>query len=433
MLRNACIPLLIAALLLAAAPAQAQNESRGNSGSSYSKVGLGVPVDPSNSSAFGMGLFGVSFIEPQVPSMANPAQWGLTQYGIASGGFDLRTTHASDGADNTSNTLLSASDFQFQMPLWQGTWGASLSFYPSTRSTYRIVRDGRRFVGSGATADTLSYTSESSGSGGINNLELGFGWSPNGKLAVGYAAKLVFASLDNQYVTAFDSDEYRAVDYTLQTSGSAMGHRFGAYLQLPGLFAAEDQLSLGATVDLPVTIEANRNEEDSELLEGSLRRETRAVGEGEISLPMTLTGGITYRVNPLTAFTVEGLYQNWGDARYTYNPDDQAMYSNRMKVGAGLRYHPFATGSTKFLSLFKYRFGASYDTGHLTINGTDISTLMFSGGIGISSSRSGSTIDLGFYYGLRGSQTQNLVKEDIWGLRISLNLAELMFTRSRLE
>lgn len=433
MVRKAYIPLLIFAILLVSLPAQAQNNRHGSSGSTYSKIGLGAPVDPANSTAYSMGLIGVSFIEPQVPSLGNPAQWGFTEYGIASGGFDVRTTNAIDQTGRSSNTLLSTTNFQLQLPLWQRTWGASLSFYPSTRSSYHIMRDGQQIVGSGQAADTLDYTSESSGSGGINNIELGLGWSPTDNLAVGYAAKLVFASIDSRYLTTFGSEGYRPVDYTLQTSGSTIGHRFGTYLRFPDLLASGDQLSMGVSVDLPVTIQADRDAEDSELRDGTLDRSSPGIGEGEISLPMTLTGGLTYRVNALTAFTVEGLFQNWDGAAFSYNSGDEAMFSNRIKVGAGLRYHPFATGSTKFFSLFKYRLGASYDTGHLTINDTDISTLRFSGGIGISSTRSGSTIDLSFYYGLRGSQSQNLVKEDIWGLRLSLNLAELMFTRQRLE
>ncbi|MDZ7772795.1 MAG: type IX secretion system membrane protein PorP/SprF [Balneolaceae bacterium] len=433
MLREAYIPILIFAFLIMVQPAMAQNDSEGSSGSVYSKIGLGAPVDPANSSAYGMGLFGVSYIEPQVPSLGNPAHWGLTQYGIASGGFELRTTHASDGNDQTSNTRLSATDFQLQVPLWQGTWGASLSFYPSTQSMYRMVRDGQRVIGTGASADTVGYTTDSSGSGGINNIELGFGWSPNQNLAVGYAAKLVVASIDNQFLTTFDDEGYQTVDFTLQTSGTAISHRFGLYLQFPGLLGDDDLLSLGATADLPATINATRNEEDNELQEGSFLRGSSAVGEAEISTPLSLSGGITYRVNLLTSFTVEGMYQNWGDATYAYNAGDEAMYSNRVKVGAGLRYHPFANGTTNVLSIFKYRLGVSYDTGHLSINGKDITTLKFSGGIGIPSSRTGSTIDLGMYYGFRGSQSQNLVKENVWGLRLTLNLAELMFTRSRLQ
>lgn len=58
---------------------------------------------------------------------------------------------------------------------------------------------------------------------------------------------------------------------------------------------------------------------------------------------------------------------------------------------------------------------------------------MFSFGLGILSPKSNSSVDISFEYGIRGTKAQDLVKEDIWGLRLSLNLAEIMFFRPKLK
>jgi hypothetical protein len=102
-------------------------------------------------------------------------------------------------------------------------------------------------------------------------------------------------------------------------------------------------------------------------------------------------------------------------------------------MGLGVQYFPYVTGSNKFLSSFKYRAGASYDTGHLDIDGQRINTLKFAFGIGIRSPRSNSSIDLSFEYGIRGTETSSLAQENIWGVRLTLNLAELMFFRPKLQ
>jgi len=98
-----------------------------------------------------------------------------------------------------------------------------------------------------------------------------------------------------------------------------------------------------------------------------------------------------------------------------------------------MKFYPFASGSDKFLSQFKYSVGATYDTGHLEVNGEDINTLMFSAGLGLLSPNSNSSIDISLEYGFRGTNSQNLVKEDIWGVNVSLNLAELFFFRPKLQ
>ncbi len=425
---------ILLGLLLPAAAAVGQDDSMGSEGTIYSEIGVGMPADLSTSTAEGLGVFGVSFIEPQVPSLSNPAQWGFTDYGIASGGFGIRNTRASDRSAQSSSMLLSATDFQIQLPLLRQELGISAAFYPSSRSTYRFSRSGTRIAGSGADADTLQYELARSGSGGINNIELGLGWRINDYVSVGYAPKLVFASVRDRYSTTFDSDLHQSAEFTLRTSGSSFGHRFGTYMRFLEPFGDEDRLSFGATVDMPVSLDVDREEDNEELVGGTLRRESGAVGEGKLRMPATISGGVTYAPNSVWAFTSEALYQNWEDARYSYSDADQGRFTNRIKIGAGMRYHPFEQITDGgIFTAFKYRLGASYDTGHLTIDGRNIETLKFTGGVGISSVSSGSTIDIGFYYGLRGTESQNLVKEKIWGLRLSLNLAELVFTRPRLE
>ena len=79
--------------------------------------------------------------------------------------------------------------------------------------------------------------------------------------------------------------------------------------------------------------------------------------------------------------------------------------------------------------------GVSYDTGHLTINDKDIETLWFSAGFGLLSlnSRSASSFDLSFQYGIRGTKSNSLVKENIFGINLSVNLTELMFLQRKLN
>jgi hypothetical protein len=81
--------------------------------------------------------------------------------------------------------------------------------------------------------------------------------------------------------------------------------------------------------------------------------------------------------------------------------------------------------------------GASYDSGNLKIKGENIKTLLFSAGLGLFSptkvSGFHSSIDISFYYGIRGTKSHNLVKENIFGIKLSLNLAELFFFRPKLQ
>lgn len=413
--------------------AQAGENSQASSGSIYSKLGVGVPVDISNTAASAAGVLGVSYNESSISSLANPAHWGSTVYGLGSGGLNVQSYSVTDNNNSVTNSDFSVNQFQLQLPVVRGQFGISGSFTPLSRSNFRTFRQSSRIIDGGSGQDTLRYSIENRGSGGVNRAELGFGWQINRNISVGYAASAVFISKDNEFSGVFSELEYRGVNYSYETSGVGLGNRFGTFIRLPGLFSEIDQLGLGATVSLPVKINANQ-QRTSDLQGQNIG--SRDLGDGTIRMPMKISGGLSYRPSNLLLFAAEGLYQGWSNYQNDFSstlPTNGVEFVNRYKLGLGIQYFPYFSGSDKFLSNFKYRLGTSYDTGHLRIEGKPINTLMFSFGFGIRSPNSNSSVDLSFEYGVRGTNSMNLVKEQIWGARLSLNLSEIMFFRPKLQ
>ena len=427
------------------ASAQIDN-SRADEGSVYSQFGLGLPTDYGSSSADGMGLWGVSHIETLVPGMANPAQWGSTVYGMASGGLALDNYSAEDNFGTATNSNVSINHFQIQLPLYKGELGLSASFSPYTERSFEVFKRGEEIIGSGSVQDTLNFQTVNVGQGGINRLELGLGWKINKYISVGYAASLLYSSTDNQFTTFFNPTQspdstYAPVNTTLQTSGSGFGNRFGAFLTIPSLAGGNDALNIGMAITLPTTIDAEKVQESPFLSrdpEDSESDVEETIAKGDIKTPLGITAGLTYQPSERVAISTEGRFQQWSEYENEVNTSSgNIQFTDRLKMGAGIKYYPFVSGSDKFLSQFKYRLGATYDSGHLEINGENIESLRLSAGLGILSptrvSGFNSSIDFSFYYEMRGTKSQNLVKENIWGAKITLNLAELFFFRPKLQ
>lgn len=418
--------------------AQQAGDSQVRTGTLYSKIGVGFPVDLGSSAADGMGLNGVSFIEPFVPGLANPAQWGSTGFGLATGGLSLQSYSASSNQGSTTNSTFSADYFQVQLPLIRNKLGVSTSLSPLTRSAYQVSETGTRITDDGTGVDTLNYNGVNNSDGGVSKLEVGFGWRINNNLSVGYAPSLVFASIDNEFSTRFDDPAFSTVAFTRQTSGIGFGNRFGILLNTSKIFQSNDRMSLGAAVSLPVNLNAEKVETSNKRL-ASGRIETielkdgPGLGDGSIRLPLSVNAGLTYEASRLLSFSTEAIYEKWSQYSNDFNVDGEQLLTDRYKIGMGIRYFPYIIGSNRFLSKFKYRLGASYDTGHIKLEGENIETLMFSIGLGILSPRSRSSVDFSFEYGFRGTESQNLIQENIWGLRLSVNLAELMFFRPKLQ
>lgn len=412
--------------------------SQARSGSFYTNFGVGFPQDIGHSTADGMGILGVSYVESYVPGVGNPAHWGSTILGMATGGINLQNFSASDNISSSRNTLLNTDYFQIQLPIYQNKLGISASLRPYTRSAYNRVENGMLPIGSGVTSDTLQYQIQNNGDGGINVLELGAGWRINSTISVGYAASLFLTSIDNEFEILFENPGYQTVNFNNKTSGFGFGNRFGVQLDFPRLFNENDRLSAGAAINLPVTISAEREQRSQAQTGNSLQTividDEGNLGDGDIQLPFSLQGGVTYNIIDVVSVSAEGQYEQWSD--FSSDFDDNAnLLTDRYKTGIGIRYRPFVRNYDTFLSQFKYTAGISYDTGHLELNNRKIETMMFSFGLGIFSpgANSNSSVDISVQYGIRGTEAQNLVKENIWGLKLSLNLAELMFNRPKLR
>ena len=414
--------------------AQTSANDLARSGSFYSRVGVGYPTDAGN--IVGTNMLGVSYNDALVSNFSNPAHWGSTVFGMATGGISLNSFSAEDNQSSSTNVLFDVNYFQIQLPVYRDKLGLSFSLSPETKTSFKDFVETSSTIATDG--DTLLFTSENKGEGGVNRLEAGAGWKINSSISVGYAASLVFASIDNEVDIDLQGSQFLPVGFRRETSGIGFGNRFGLYLRFPEIFNEEDGLYIGSTVSLPVNLSSERVEVSEKIIDRGVQtltiREGQGLGEGDIRLPLEFSSGVSYKVNNLFIVSTEMQYEQWSDYRSDFDDDSQNLV-DRFKAGVGLRYNPYLKGSGGFLSQFKYKFGTTYDNGHVMLNGERIKTLMFSAGFGVFSPgrNSSSSLDIGFEFGFRGTKSSNLVKENIWGLSLSLNLAEIFFNRPKLR
>ncbi|MEQ9036491.1 hypothetical protein [Gracilimonas sp.] len=429
--------LIILVLLLLPAKellAQIEGASQSRSGSFYSLFGVGFPTDNNNTRELGLGILGVSLDNMDSNSLQNPALWGKNFLTTASTGFNLSQFRATGSSSKSVNQLLEAGYLQVTFPVIREKLGISGSVYSVTRSNYRFVNIDSTVS---SPDNVINYASDVRGAGGINKIEAGIGWTINKNISVGYAPSLTFISQNNSEDVFFSQSGYTTSNSDSKVTGTTIGHRFGALFSFNNLFRSNDRISLGASATLPITIDAQEKTTVTKFVNGQEQEvPLRGAQEGEITLPLEINAGLTYYPTSLVNFSLEGLYEQWSDYESAFDPNSELSYmSDRIKAGLGAEYHPYRTNSSSFWSNFRYGGGISYDSGHLNIEGQDISTLWFSAGLGIISPdpRSRSSVDISIRYGLRGTTNNNLIREKIWALNLSINLSELMFFRQKLN
>lgn len=433
---TAKLALTLIMLVLPFTAAQSQ-ESLVRSASVYSVLGLGIPQDFLSVHGTGMSLIGVATPDRTKGSLANPAMWGTTYLTHMTVTGNVTTFSATDGTTNANSTLVGFDRFQAQIPVIRERLGVSAGLYRSTDVRYSLVDTNSIVLPTADSVSVVDYFTSVTGVGGINRLELGFGLRVTDNIYVGYAPSLKFGIIDEDNQILFQSSLFTPVRYNERTRYAGLAHRFGTMIILPRIFSSNDQIVFGATATLPTELTARRKV-NTRILTGQIINDLELIPESDfgsqnVTYPFETTIGLSYFASRYTLFAAELHYQQWSELNAFGSDDSIEFMKDRLRLGFGFEYDAFSRGNEGLFNSLIYRAGVSYDNGHLSIDGTDIETMLFSVGLGIPSPAMGSSLDLSFDFGLRGSDNNGLVRERIFGLRASLSFSELMFLQRRVN
>jgi len=430
------IKLLLIIFLFASNLVEAQETNKGFGGSSYSAFGIGMPLDVTSDNFKAQGLLGVSGIIYEVSALSNPALWSRLYSTEAYTGLQLSNFILTKGSVSETSTNLSSGYLHLLLPIYNGKLGLSAGLYPVTRRSYKTINTTSTTLGT----DQIDYINEVQGSGGVNKFEIGFGLKLTDNFSFGYAPSIAFIIQENSESFVFNSTQFASQEQNTKTTGTAFSQRFGITGTFNNIFSSTDRISLGATLNLPFSIDTKKDFTTQKRVEGADQTvdlsSLLAVNSGSIDLPLEVSFGLGYAPSIYVHFATEGVFQKWSEFSNNLDPSDNVFMKDRMKVGFGGQFHPYKRNSNSFFSRFKYSGGVSYDTGHLTMSGNDINTLWLNTGLGIlgrNTVTSSPSIDISFQYGFRGTTDNNLIKEKIWTLGFSLNLYERMFVRPKLR
>ncbi len=419
--------ILLTGMLLAsiASGAAAQNQLRGLS--TYSYLGVGMPNDYRSSFGASMGVTGVALSNRVGTSFANPALYSNAYFTTAGGGVSYRNLDAKDRYGRSNNSQADALALQLVFPIVREKIGFSFGMLPVTENSYSFSNPLQSVNGT----DTIRYISTLSGSGGLNRLEAGIGVQVTSWLSVGYSPSLVLGTIRNSQSVFFQSIGYQSFDKEAVLSNIGFGNRFGVFALRKSLFGTRDYVALGAVASLPVDLNSDLVEKESQLINGGAQQVRNKLGRGQNQLPGEYTVGLTYSPASSWLVTAEVLKQDWASYK-DFNGATPEYLKNRTRVGGGVQFVPDGRGESIF-NRFLYRAGMSYDSGHLELSNTGISTVLFSAGLGIPSRAPGSSLYLSLDYGFRGTTSHDLVREQIFTFRVAFNLSELMFLQRKID
>ncbi len=384
----------------------------------YSSLGIGEPMLPETGRSASMGLQGIALSDQRGISLANPALWHEARYtGIGTG---LNTFVNSTSLGGHYNSF-SFQGFNFHLPLAKSV-GAAIGFAPYTQVDYNFLRENNQQVFSGsAGSDTLRYSLESRGAGGVGGNFIGVGWEIMDRFAVGAAMSFLLGQVDTDQRLQFESPE-DLLDRQITKDTHVSGENLVVGGSAKGLLKPADHLAFRVEVPLRLEVESTES-----VYSGVTTPAENLHTYSEALWPNQY--GLSYAFPALQNLLVaaEGiLWQPQTDLPSLTAISGGYEYNTGLQLGAGVEYS-LNPDSYVWYEKLALRSGIHWRKFMITnSSGAQPVRWTWSGGVGFPFGQ-GNRIDLAVTYGHRSGFESGDPVEDLIGVRFGFVLNELWF------
>jgi hypothetical protein len=410
---------IVAALLLLIVAVGAA----GSGGSGYSRYGIGDLRYFADAQAMGMGSATIAVLSPGFIDELNPAAWvriNRTRFTISTLYEGFSTSDASSSAYFSQLTFSGAA---IAIPIAPSSGlVASLGVTPYSRINYNVITP--------VTLGAVTYSAQYIGEGGVSLAYLGTSYSLGSNLHVGGKLDYYFGTLNYTTKQLFVDAQYANADVLRATTLHGFGGTFGAiYSGLGNVLGLSDGKTLNLGLALSTTSYLTGSDERFyDYNTGSyLTRDTVTLSDRTVRIPLAVGAGLSFATERLL-LAADWYYQNWS----TFTDPTGAVIRDSYRIGAGGELLPRKESAAPYTQRIAYRFGAFYNASYYELRTEAINEVGLSAGIGLPIV--GDTrLNVGAEYAFRGTTDQQLQRDKILRISITLSGSELWFLRPEQE
>ena len=339
---------------------------------------------------------------------------------------------------NQENGGVNINYLAFGFPIKPGRWTVSVGLMPYSRVNYDIVSTND-IIGSNDDVG-LSFR----GNGGINQAYLGTGVRLFKHLFIGARAGYLFGAINNEIVvnnfryalndSLFASTGYKT-SYLEKTSFSDF--YFGGGIAYELKLNSRTYLNFGAIYDLEADINAEKTEElerrnpnNEEILSSIILEKDK---KGAVILPPKYGFGLSLQNGTRWNVATDVLFQDWSEYRGFGNQIEEM--NQYFRWGLGVEFIPDFFSVRNYFERVAYKMGFSYERTPFLKNNQQVNDfgINFGASFPINNVNSISMFTLGFKYGQRGTNDNDLIKEDYYRISIGLSFNDRWFIRRKYD
>lgn len=394
--------------------------SQSLSSSPYSIYGLGSLYDSDFGSLPAIGSSGVALPSNRFINNLNPASLGFTyqnHFLFDVGGTGIQTSYQ-DVSRKESRNNVQFSHIAFAFPLnTKSAFSVALKPYSSAGfkiSDYKLpIQDSNE-----------EYTLSATGTGGLNNFDISYGYRIGKKLSLGLSTSVLFGSTK-------DAREY-VISNSVTTIDKESSYN-GLRLDLGGQFKVDSTFTIGVNLKSPAKINATKVQSVMTYnsgLEATNTIETDAHSDvDDYFMPFEFAVGINKQFKNNLSVTMDYEKAFWESVNQA---DMYGNYLNQDKFKLGFTYRK----EDKLRSYFdriQFSTGLNYDTGFLEIDNKRIENKAISFGVSLPIENTFSMLNISYSYGQRARISNGLIKENYHKISLNLSLDGIWFVKRKFE
>lgn len=413
-----------------------QVHAQSNSDSPYSRFGIGTMTQPGLSKSRAMGGTGIAIRDNNHINYLNPASYSaidtmsfLFDFGVMG---HYTYTEYKGGNDTYTGMNMDHLAMSFPITRW---WGASVALLPYSKVGYSIKKDDDSNLDIGI-MDNI-YT----GSGGLNQLNLGTSVLLFNHLSVGVNFKYIFGYIDLERSVQFPDKKYFGLT-EVKSSTQVSDFIIDLGLQYSLDFLEKYNITLGLIFDNKTNISAKNtilktntfpgaptSANDSTVIDPGFIIE-EITSSGNIVIPSNFGAGLAFKYNKKISFGFDYYQQDWSKATFFYSKQSLSK-SNSFHGGLEYIHNPEALRG--YLNRIAYRLGGHYSNSYLKIKDEQLKDYGISFGIGLPLRNQKSSFNLAVEGGRRGTLENSLIRENYLFLSFSVTLHDFWFVKRKFD
>ena len=363
------------------------------SSSPYSLYGLGLSNELNTGKTNSLGNTGFAMPSTHAINGLNPASFGAIPKGSFLYDIGLKLQQEKLFADGNEEFQFNGnfSNIAIAFPLSEKS-GFGFSLIPFTNVGYTVLGLENSIDGS---SDT--FLANINGSGGLNEIQLNYGYSINNKFRLGIKGSYLFGNIKEE-----ETDFIGSSILNISKVNTYSGFRLSTGLQ----YDITKNISFGGIINLPSKLNGNQ----VRTIVANADEPVEETNDLEIfKLPLEVGFGLHTKLSDKLFFNIDYKRSFWGTTNQT---DLIGNFVNQDFIGIGTEFIPIKN-SPNYWKRINYRAGFNIDNGNLAIKDNRISNYNINFGLGLPISiRRNSLLNFNYSYGKKGQVSNGLIEEN---------------------